>query len=869
MRARRIQAAALMAVLLAGGVAALSGSFAPEKKERQTAHAAEADGIADVRTSGEAARAPAATLASNGAAQVDGMDLVAENGRLGLYLNRSTAEIAVRDAQNGQVWFSNPQHRDADTIASSYEKDALASQVSLTYLDVKNTRVTLLSYTDSVSKKQFEVFSIPGGIRVEYTFGDNSKGIDALPKLISKERMRTLVTDKLTESEAKYLLRQYPLNDQGIHERFDLSLSKGLVLDRVVKDFQEAGYTEEDLRQDNEENQVTEQTANARPSFMIPVEYRLDGNQLVATIVGQDVKESAGNKLTRLELLRFMGAAGPSDEGYMLIPDGSGSLIHLNNGKTKDDAYVQRLYGADLTNSDRNRPQISETARLPVFGIKSGERALVGIIEEGDAMASIQADVGGKLNSYNYIYGSFLLRSEDSVLMPGTGSRLNTVQLVQATRYKGNMSVRYGFLYDGEASLGGMADMYRARLLGGEQPTDAKRSGANGALPFFLDVAGDIPIRKSVLGIPYASMEPLTTFRQAGAMVSQLNDKQVGNVNLRYLGWFNKGVNHKVPTHLSVDGAIGGAAGLKSLADSVVQAGGRLYPDVAFQKVYQDGGAFSPAKDAARFVTKDPAKRYPYDLARMRQTADKKPYYLLSPSRLAPYAESFAKAYERLGIPGLSLRDLGDDLHSDYRDGRTYDRQAAEAEVVKQIAALSRTAPDLLVAGGNAYALPYAAQIVDAPLGSSGFNLADETVPFYQMVLHGYVDYAGEAMNLGDEQDPELQLLKLVEYGASPHFLLTDAPSSKTKYTAFDDWYSIGFQDWADTAAELYARVAQALQSVRGARMSSYEKLQEGVYKTGYDNGRTIVVNYTDAAYRADGIVVPAKSFLVGEGEGS
>ena len=62
----------------------------------------------------------------------------------------------------------------------------------------------------------------------------------------------------------------------------------------------------------------------------------------------------------------------------------------------------------------------------------------------------------------------------------------------------------------------------------------------------------------------------------------------------------------------------------------------------------------------------------------------------------------------------------------------------------------------MLITGGNAYALPYADQIVNVPMESSHFNIVDETVPFYQMVIHGSIDYAGSPINLHDEQDMPL-----------------------------------------------------------------------------------------------------------------
>ena len=46
-----------------------------------------------------------------------------------------------------------------------------------------------------------------------------------------------------------------------------------------------------------------------------------------------------------ISILPYFGAAGPEDEGYMLIPDGSGALIEFNYQKSSYGAYSHDVYG--------------------------------------------------------------------------------------------------------------------------------------------------------------------------------------------------------------------------------------------------------------------------------------------------------------------------------------------------------------------------------------------------------------------------------------------------------------------------------------------------------------------------------------------
>lgn len=45
----------------------------------------------------------------------------------------------------------------------------------------------------------------------------------------------------------------------------------------------------------------------------------------------------------------------------------------------------------------------------------------------------------------------------------------------------------------------------------------------------------------------------------------------------------------------------------------------------------------------------------------------------------------------------------------------------------------------ILADSANAYALPYVSHITNVPLSSSHFDVFDEDIPFYQLVMHGVI----------------------------------------------------------------------------------------------------------------------------------
>lgn len=797
---------------------------------------------------------------------VPGMLLAADDADLSLYYNADTTEIAVKDKRTGQIWYSNPVSRNEDTQASGFEKELLSSQLTVLFRDAVGTLESYTNFAQSISSKQFTAEGLKNGLRITYTIGDTSAGIDVLPKYISQARLEEAVLSKLDAATAKYVgIRYYPKEGSPeVLERIDAQVSKPLVLKKMTAAFTQAGYTAEDLARDNEENGVGGGAESNRPNFVIPLEYRLDGGALLVSVPVNQVKESGQYQIRSLELLNMFGAADQQTDGYMFVPDGSGSLILLNNGKVKEEQYVQRVYGADPNDNSYRRGQVSQNARMPVFGMKAGDAAWFAVIEKGDAIASIAADISGKKNSYNFIHSSYSLRGEDELELY-TGSTIQEIQLLNEEIYKGDIQVRYSFLNKDKASYSGMAELYRDKLVSGEalQPlADAQD------IPFYLDMLGAVDKQKSVLGIPYRSEIAMTSFHQAALIAGQLKQDGIERLLMRYIGWSSKGVNHATPDKLKTESVLGSKSELIALRDQLEQAGGTLFPDVAFQQIYHNDSSFTPSSDASRFVTREEAELYPYNRALSRMDMTLGSYYLLSPAKLPYYVDAFMAKYNSYGMKGLSLRDLGDVLSSDFRVSRVIQRETAKSIVEEQLGQIDQDIGQTMVSGGNAYAWPYSDHLINTPTASSGFALTDEEIPFYQMVIHGFISYAGAPVNLSDEQDLHKQMLRSIELGAAPYFSWSHQPSSELKFTHFDSMYATYYKDWYDQAVSMYKEVNKVLSPVQNARIMNHIRHQEGVVEVQYSNGISIYVNYTDKDVSAQGTAVGAGQYVI-EGEPS
>ncbi|WP_160308952.1 DUF5696 domain-containing protein [Paenibacillus sp. DMB20] len=236
----------------------------------------------------------------------------------------------------------------------------------------------------------------------------------------------------------------------------------------------------------------------------------------------------------------------------------------------------------------------------------------------------------------------------------------------------------------------------------------------------------------------------------------------------------------------------------------------------------------------------------------------------MSPVRLPAVIDGFVADAKPLGIRGLSLRDLGDVLYSDFDDQKPVNREQSRIIAEWQFAELAEAFPDLMVSGGNAYSLPYAKTIVNAPASANGFNIEDETVPFYQLVLHGYADIAGKPFNQADDQFSRANILKAIETGTNVYYRWTAKLPPELSSSEGRLFYANHYADWFDEAVKAFEEVNEVLRPVRHLTIDKHERLAEGVYRTVYEDGTAIIVNYNDKPVTMKDITVEAESYWIG-----
>jgi hypothetical protein len=814
-------------------------------------------------------------------------DVILENDFLEVRFLPQTAEIILIDkAGRGGGWRSNPPDAEADPGADTVTKQLMQSQFSLQYSDAAGVGMTLYSGRHSVEKGMYNyavVDSAAGdatgsALEVNYTVGNVARDYQ-FPIAAPEKRMVSFL-EKIERGDRRKVEASYRLYDiDNLRSGDDKSallamypdLAKGKVYvlrdntqeymrEQIEEFFAAAGYTYDDFREDA--SRYNAGGVVEKPVFNVTVRYALDGNSLVVSVPFDKIAWRTSYPITQLTLLPFMGAGGLEDSGYLVVPDGSGALISFNNGKQNQIAYNNNLYGWDEA-MPRDAVISDNRAPFPVFGIQKNGAALLCVIEEGSAYASVRADVSGRNSSYNSVYAQFAVIHGASMDISGKSDK--AVYLYEAALPAGERIVTR-FTPCTEDGYVGMAKEYRSYLLK-TYPGLAANAGASasgGSVPIAVEIVGAVNKTQHRLGIPFDLPLKLTSYTEAEGMIRDFADFGWRNVRVKLIGWFNGSVDHTVPSGIKLIGALGGKRGFKRLVSTAKARGFALYVEADFLHMRDNTpfDGFSLYRDAARYVSRERVETYPYSFVWFGERKQwGKLSYLARPAYTVELIDKFVRDSGKLGVSNFAFRTIGSKLAGDYNEKRPVSREASMKGQQAVLAELKRQGKGVLVNTGYAYAAPYADSITDIALSDQGFGIIDAAVPFYQIALHGLVPYTGRAINLAE--DYTKNLLDAVEGGAGLYFSFMTEETAELQETKFRQFYANEYGKWVHDADTLYQKFARDFGGLYNQAIVSHEIVRPKVRVTGYEDGAKVVVNAGEIPWEYQGVIVGPGSYAV------
>lgn len=587
----------------------------------------------------------------------------------------------------------------------------------------------------------------------------------------------------------------------------------------------------------------------------VSVEYRLCDGYLSVTVPKDQIKEAEGSRLVEVSVLPYFGCGNYDDNGFIFLPDGSGTVIEMNNGRSAGAAVKQRVYGDDLVVADERRTESKQNMNFPLIGINKNSSGIIAVADSGEACSYINAYTAGMKKNYNCAYFSFEYRSTGTVVLDSSSSKAKTVKKIADEPISTSFSMRYYPVAD-SGSYVDMADSYRNYLIA--EKGFEKSNELSEVLPFYVNAYGAVQKKGTFLYIPMTVTVPLTTYDQAGELMKRLSESGIKNIVFSYIGWEKAGVSGKLPTAGKYERKLGEKKDFEKLCGTAEKLGVTFLPDVNTVELKKSGNGYSKNNSAAATLDGTPGLQYSYNLYSGLKDTSLAPFYLLAPSKMASVVEKFFSKY-KMDIPGISMNKAGYMLYSDHHK-EPYDRQRSLSAVTESLKTAKKSGV-LLTKSAFSYAAAYSDYIAEAPVSDSGFDITDYSVPFYQILMCGYKSCSVGAVNLSG--GTQKSLLKALETGSALAYTFTSQNSEKTENTYLAEIYNSDYRPWLETAAEQYETVSGIYKKIAGNTIVGHRRITEEVFETEFSSGVKIRVNYSGEDYSDASGTVKAENYLV------
>lgn len=825
---------------------------------------------------------------AEGAAIPEGYKQVAENSGFRLHLQEETMAVILESKLNGELLYSTVQN---PNTGNKTWKGFYQSGIVIEYLEDVKDKPIQADFINNASDIVYEYAD--NGFTAHVCYTDLGISFD-VKVWMDEEGMHVFVpTDTIAETKDQTFM--IVKNDQGGEERIDmakytktaeesefiLTCSDGAVYtlnkavyvstkgDTVtVKDAAGTSQVTLPLTKALDKPFEVSVTDKAGATVMIPADSvasvqknlyttgtALDGSKLRIPVDQVVSVSEYSYTIASIYVYPFMGHSRAGEgQGYMVIPDGQGAVIGFEDNEGRyPTPYDKQVYGVNIGMEDQFLAEDrvpAEDVIMPVFGMVHTDKeiAVLGVIEQGDIAARIQAYPNGVRNlPFDWVTAKYTLRFVFNQPMGPSAGNVAT-----RTEKRRDVDILQHFLLQsGEtADYAGLAVAYRNYLMANNTFANADDRPFDVQIDFL-----GIERENYILGKQDVVM---TDFDQAETIIDELTALGVKAMNVNYRGWQVNGLTGGVPTDsYSVAKSLGGAKGLKALADKAAEMSipFALEADVlSLNTETHPTLTFSALKKITSQTWSRPTFGMVYDTL-----------YYCNPTTSQSAAEKLLKDMKAEGLPGVTMTGITQVL-TDYYHKDHYHDTSEMANIYRDI--LEKAGEDftLTLTSPNAYLWQYANVINDVPAAGSDYTYTDAEIPFLTIALSGQVPYYLEYANF--QANTHAFLLHLVEQGARPAFLLTWEDPIELQKTNSASIYSSRYELYRDMIAEWYTELSGLFAAVGEKGMIMDHERQGDLVKVTWDNGTVVYLNFGDNAGEIDGVSLDKLSFKVVNGNG-
>lgn len=661
------------------------------------------------------------------------------------------------------------------------------------------------------------------------------------------------------------------------------------------------GYTDADLVDDNDAFDII--IEKDRVAFEIGIQYQLTENGLEVTVPGTSIREFGEHTICNVDILPYFTSTpkdldnpglvvnGELTKGYTIIPDGSGSIMEHDNGKSNNyEPYIKRLYTTDLSQTSVVKGPTGYDIMFPMYAVVNGDSAVIVDAKNMASQLEIHATTSGygtKGESNNTNYFRAYLRESQEVYI-GTYAK-EAVRKFTNQRLTDDIVIEYNFIGrpGGTINYSDIASIYRDMILDkyyGDRTDDQIYKDTTTAPVFDMDVIGAYTYTDNFLGISYTAKGTMTTYKELSEMIDNFVDEVgIEYINVFYKGWRKEALVDVSFKKIKLNSLLGSKKELKALTE---KSNVTIYPYVSMGQFHEYQESFGENHYTSRDVIGEIITNYPYDINTNTYATKGRKISVLSPHYYYSFAQSLVNSYAKtfgignnkknLGINSISIDKFGSALSGDYKKNNEIFKTDAIKEQIKSLELINETIENINLYQPYDYAFPYVSHAKDIPYQSSQKELLDYSIPFYQLVANGLFDYSGESINVNIEDGALFHIMKLIETGANPQFTFTYDSSAELINTEYNDNYNTEYRNWIQMVKNVY----QQLDGLDGAvdnnygiyesRLVGHVRLSPNIYLVTYHNDSTgqdirIILNYSFALYHYDeaNIDVYAKSYKV------
>ena len=622
----------------------------------------------------------------------------------------------------------------------------------------------------------------------------------------------------------------------------------------------------------------------SKPVFRCSLEYTFnEDNSLSVRLPSNSIVFDETEYILRsITPLQYFGAADFRNDGYIFLPDGSGSIIQFEDFRNSNIAMSSSLsiYGNDYCYSEITGAH-KQPLTMPVYGIASSKQVggsvqslgYFAILEEGASMASMNVRYMSKTFKEGAVYTTFTPYPSDKFDISDTisvgGSSFYSI--VSESKYTGSYVTRYVMLSGNNANYMGMAEYYRDYLV--KNGTLTAMENVSDDLPLYLEALGSIEVVEKFLTFPVNVSKAITTFEDIETIYEELGQAKqkmldkaaeydalafaesdnnelkkdyeeiaanyrrlaakvvdIDNINFKLTGFANGGLYYTYPAKVKWERSLGGKSDFKDLLETAADrtdadSNFGIYPDFDFQ--YINNTALFDNVGKRGTVSRMVDNRYASKQVYNSVLGEFETVYamIVSADALDELYDKFIDKYEKYDVTGISVSTLGSDLNSNFDEDNPVSRDEAQGYVTDLLDRIANESNySVMISQGNIYAVKYADHILDVCTDSSYYRYSSYTIPFVGMILHGYVNYAGKALNYSGS--PDYDLLRSIENGASIYYVIgyqnTDLMKDDEK---LNKYYSVSYENWYDDIVEKYATINEVLGDIQNFKIIDHKVL--------------------------------------------